>query len=68
MLFRSLKEQQNVIMTLAGDMPRGVRNGYRASLAESTLTKKESPNQPQADPLSDMYSWMTNSLAGHPGA
>ena len=67
-LTAQLKEQQNVIMTLAGDMPRGVRNGYRASLAESTLTKKESPNQPQADPLSDMYSWMTNSLAGHPGA
>jgi hypothetical protein len=67
-LTAQLKEQQGVIMTLAGDMPRGVRNGYRASLAESTLTKKESPNQPQADPLGDMYSWMTNSLAGHPGA
>jgi hypothetical protein len=62
-----VKEAQNVIMTLSGDLPRGVRQGFRAATAAETLTTKEAPNQPKADPLGEMYSWMTQSLANHPG-
>jgi hypothetical protein len=62
-----LKEAQGVIATLAGDLPRGVKAGYRASLATETVTTKEAPNTPKADPLGDMYSWMTTSLGSKPG-
>lgn len=61
-LAAQLKEAQGVIQTLAGDLPRGVRAGFRASTAETTTTTKEAPNQPKADPLGEMYSWMTQSL------
>jgi hypothetical protein len=65
-LTAQLKEQQAVIVSLAGDMPRGVRAGFRASTAESTLTTKESPNAPKADPLGDFQSWITTSLSNRP--
>ena len=62
-----LKEAQGVIATLAGDLPRGVKAGYRASTAPDTVTTKEAPNTPKPDPLGDMYNWMTTSLGNHPG-
>lgn len=62
----ALKETQGVIQTLAGDLPRGVRAGFRASTAETTVTMKAAANEPKADPLGDMYSWMTSSLGSKP--
>lgn len=62
-----LKEAQAVIVTLAGDLPRGVKAGYRASVAPETVTTKEAPNAPKPDPLGEMYNWMTQSLGSHSG-
>lgn len=65
-LAAQVKEAQAVIVTLAGDMPRGVRAGFRASTDQSTLTTKEAPNAPKPDPLGDFQSWITTSLAQRP--
>lgn len=63
-LTAKLKEVEAVAKTLAGDLPRGVKDGYRASQSASTITTKEAPNQPAPDPLGDFYGWVTESL-GH---
>lgn len=52
-----LKEVEAVAKTLAGDLPRGVKDGYRASQAASTITTKDAPAAPAPDPLADFYNW-----------
>ena len=50
-----LGEAQKSLKELAGDLPRGVARGYRASQDEATVTKDErlKASIPQADPLSE---------------
>lgn len=61
-----VKEVEAVAKTLAGDLPRSVKDGYRASQSASTITTKELPNQPAPDPLGDFYGWVTESLGHQP--
>jgi hypothetical protein len=63
-----LKEVEAVAKMLAGDLPRGVKDGYRASQSSTTVTTKDATNQPAPDPLGDFYGWVTESLGHQPQA
>ncbi len=66
-LTAKLKEVEAVARTLAGDLPRGVKDGYRASQSGKVVTVKEGDG-PAPDPLGDFYGWVTESLGNQPKA
>ena len=56
----SLKEAQKALNVLGGDLPRGVKNAYRASQADATID----PNKPtietakEANPIGAVFNWL----------
>ena len=63
----SLKEARQVIAQLTGDLPRGVKQAYRASLADDTIdsnkplmeTRKESDS-----PVGQIFNWLIQPVQG----
>ena len=59
-LDKSLKEAQKALNVLGGDLPRGVKNAYRASQADATID----PNKPtietakEANPIGAVFNWL----------
>ena len=56
----SLKEAQKALNVLGGDLPRGVKNAFRASQADATID----PNKPtietakEANPIGAVFNWL----------
>lgn len=65
-LSKGLKETQTVVNTLNGDLPRGVKDGFRASQADSTIdTQKPTiDTAKESNPIGNIYNWLVQPVQG----
>lgn len=59
-----LKETRAIVDQLNGDLPRGVRDAYRASKDAATVTTdpKYKDNTPEQNPLGQIFNWVTSPM------
>lgn len=61
-----LKEARDVIAQLTGDLPRGVKQAYRASQSEATVSETRPAMQTKetANPIGTIYDWLVAPVQG----